>query len=370
MKSNLLKKTLCILVVCTLLISSTKTLNFSSVSPEGYSGATGAYCNTCHADYPLNVAGGSVELTGLPNGNYTPNTTYNLSLKINHFANDRTRWGFAIKAINNAGNAIGTFSTSNPNAYINGDELSHFYAITTGAQNSFTYDSLKWTAPATPGNATFYYAGNAANNSSGNDGDYIYSGVSAIVLPIRLKYFSAKLINESASLSWETVGNINLDFFDIERSDDGQFFFNIGNIKSSTNQAITTYNFTDNNTSSNQRSNIFYRIKTIDKNGEIHYSKTVSVQMKNTALSIKNIYPTIIKQNSTISIEIISQQNNNMKILLMDVAGKVLQTNDVTLLKGFNKIQLPITKICSIGVKFLRCINSNFTETKTIIIAK
>jgi hypothetical protein len=369
MKSNLLRMILCFFVVSTLLISSTKTLHFSSVSPEGYTGATGAYCNSCHADFPLNVTGGNVVLTGLPSGNYTPNATYNLSLKINHFANDRTRWGFAIKAINNAGNAIGTFTTSNPNAYINGDELSHFYAVTTSAQNSFTYDSLKCTAPATPGNATFYYAGNAANNSSGNDGDYIYSGVSAIVLPIQLKEFNARVIDKSVRLSWETVGNINLDFFDIERSDDGQFFFNIGNIKLR-NDIKTAYNFIDNKPSSNHQSNIYYRLKSTDRNGDNQYSKTISVQIKNNALYIKNIYPTIIKQNSTISIEIISQQNTNMKIILMDVAGTVLQTNDVTLLKGFNKIQLPITKNCSIGVNFLRCINSNFTETKTIIIAK
>jgi len=339
------------------------------VSPDGYTGASGVYCTNCHADYPLNVAGGNVVLQGLPTGNYVPNTSYNLSLKINHFTNDRTRWGFAIKAINNAGNAVGTFSTTNPNAYINGDELSHFYAITTSAQNSFTYDSLKWTAPATAGIATFYYTGNAANNSAGNDGDYIYSGVSTIALPINLKDFTVKVFDKNVSLFWETMANNSLNFFEIERSDDGQFFFKIGVVTSNKNHGAT-YRFTDNKTSNNQQSSVFYRLKSIDKNGEIQYSKTVSIQTRNKELIIKNIYPTVVKQNENINVEIANQQHTKMKILLIDAAGSILQNNDFVLTKGLNNIQFLITYNGSKGVKFLRFISSDFQETKTIIIAK
>ncbi|MFY7965887.1 MAG: choice-of-anchor V domain-containing protein, partial [Chitinophagaceae bacterium] len=291
MKNKLVITILSITIVCSIFISSTKSVQFSSVSPDGYTGATGVYCTNCHSDYPLNAAGGNVMLQGLPTGNYVPNATYNLSLKINHFTNDRTRWGFAIKAVNNAGNAVGTFSTTNTNAYINGDEISHFYAITTSSQSSFTYDSLKWTAPATAGNATFYYAGNAANNSAGNDGDYIYSGVSAITLPIYLKDFTANIIDRGVSLYWESTINNKFDFFEIERSDDGQFFFKVGTINANTNNSSFKYNFIDNKVSSNNQSNVFYRLKSIDKNGDTHYSKTVSIQTRNTELIIKNIYP-------------------------------------------------------------------------------
>ncbi len=361
---------LCVTLVSSLLISSTKTLNFSSVAPEGYTGATGAYCTNCHADYPLNVAGGNVVITGLPSGNYIPNATYNLSLKINHFTNDRTRWGFAIKAINNAGNVVGTFSTTNTNAYINGDELSHFYAVTTSAQSSFTYDSLKWTAPTTAGSAMFYYVGNAANNSSGNDGDYIYSGVSTIALPINLKDFTAKFIDKNVSLFWETMANNSFDFFEIERSDDGQFFFKIGTVKANSNSRFLNYSFVDTKVSNNNQGNIFYRLKSTDKMGEIHFSKTLSVQTRNTEIVIKNVYPNIIKRNENINFEILSHQNNKMKISLIDEAGYILQNNDYLITKGLNKIQLTITNNCSKGIKFLSFSTTNFTQTKTIIIVK
>jgi len=369
MKNKLTTIILSITLICSLFISSTKSVQFSSVSPDGYTGATGVYCTNCHADYPLNAAGGNVMLLGLPTGNYVPNATYNLSLKINHFTNDRTRWGFAIKAVNNAGNAVGTFSTTNTNAYINGDEISHFYAITTSSQSSFTYDSLKWTAPATAGNATFYYAGNAANNSAGNDGDYIYSGVSAITLPIYLKDFTANIIDRGVSLYWESTTNNKFDFFEIERSDDGQFFFNVGTVNANNNRSFK-YNFIDNKVSPNNQSNVFYRLKSIDKNGDTHYSKTINIQTKNRELVVKNIYPTLVKQNDIINVEISSLQYTTMKTSLIDATGNILQNNDFSLTKGLNKIQLPLTNNCSKGIKFLRFTATNFTQTKTIIVAK
>jgi len=370
MKNKLTTIILSITLICSLFISSTKSVQFSSVSPDGYTGATGVYCTNCHADYPLNAAGGNVVLQGLPTGNYVPNATYNLSLKINHFTNDRTRWGFAIKAVNNSGNAVGTFSTTNTNAYINGDEISHFYAITTSAQSSFTYDSLKWTAPATAGNATFYFAGNAANNSSGNDGDYIYSSVAAITLPIYLKDFTANIIDKGVSLYWESITNNKFDFFDIERSDDGQFFFNIGTVKRDSNSRFSSYNFVDTKVSNNNKGNIFYRLKSTDKNGDIHYSKTLSVQIRNTEMVIKNVYPTIIKNNENVNVQILSDQKNKIKISLIDAAGYIIQNNDYPITKGLNKIQFFIANSCSKGIKFLKFTTTNFSETKTIIVAK
>ena len=356
-----------LLIITILCISGVK---FSYTSPDSNTGATGVYCTSCHADYLLNAAGGNVSLLGLPIGNYNPNTTYNLSLAINHFTNDRERWGFAIKAIDSAGNTIGTFSSSNSNVIVNGDELSHFYAVRTNPQNNFTYDSLKWTAPATVGSATFYYVGNAANNSSGNDGDYIYSGVTTITLPMNLKNFSAKIIDKNVLLVWESMTNKNATFFEIERSDDGQFFFSIGTIKANNNTRILTYNFIDKNVTSNNSSSIFYRLKSIERNSEVHYSATASVQVKNTSLVIKNVYPTMVKQNENINVKIVSHQNNQMKILLMDANGNVLQNNEFSLTKGLNKIQLRLYKNYSAGVKFLRFVSTNFTETKSIVFVK
>jgi Reeler domain len=167
--------------------SSFASLIHSLAPPEGYTGADGVYCTSCHLGNPLNNAGGMVAVTGLPDNNYTAGAAYNFSITATHSAGDRKRWGFSIAARNSLNQDAGTFSSTNLNAAVNGAELSHSPAVTTLSQSSFTYDNLTWTAPANPGindnKITFYYAANAASGS-GSSGDYIYAGTKAVSLAL------------------------------------------------------------------------------------------------------------------------------------------------------------------------------------------
>lgn len=156
----------------------------SSQPPQMHTGADGVYCNQCHSTNPLNNPGGSVAVTGIPD-NFTAGVSYNFSLTTNHSTADRVRWGFSIEARNSQGMAVGTFSTTNANADLNGAELSHKSAVSTGMQASYTYNNLIWTAPANVSpndeNITFYFVGNAANGS-GSSGDFIYAGTKSVRL--------------------------------------------------------------------------------------------------------------------------------------------------------------------------------------------
>ncbi len=156
----------------------------SFVPPQGHTGANGSYCTSCHSGNALNNAGGSVIVTGLPDAGYVAGTAYSFTLSTTHTTADRRRWGFSIEARNSLNQKVGTFTTTNSNAGINGDELSHRSAVSTTSQASYTYNNLTWTAPVNPAAAdetiTFYFVGNAANGAGGNSGDYIYSGTKTI----------------------------------------------------------------------------------------------------------------------------------------------------------------------------------------------
>jgi hypothetical protein len=200
-------KKLFILCLLTVSLCSFETLIRSSQPPQGHTGASGSYCTNCHATNPLNNPGGSVQVTGLPDGNYTAGTAYNFSININHSAADRKRWGFSIEARNSANQAVGTFSTTNTNAANNGLELSHFNAQNfAAATSSYTYNNLTWTAPANPGpndaNITFYFVGNAANGNGFNSGDFIYSNTKSISLLANLTYTFTGSGNWSNPANW------------------------------------------------------------------------------------------------------------------------------------------------------------------------
>ena len=198
-----------VLVTLVALLSSFAVLIHSAAPPQGYTGATGEYCTSCHTTNPLNSPGGSTLATGLPDS-YTAAMAYPFSITTSHSNTDRKRFGFSIIAVNKNGVPTGTFSTTNPNAGINGNELSHMNAIIlASAVKSYTYDNLTWTAPVNPGTAdqtvTFYYVGNAANGTGSSAGDYIYAATKTVNLVITYTFTGNGNWDNAANWSNNTI---------------------------------------------------------------------------------------------------------------------------------------------------------------------
>lgn len=364
--------TILFLSICIVILQSgVKSVNYSSVPPTGYTGATSSYCTSCHSDFSLNTAGGSVAVTGLPSGGYVPGTVYNLSLQINHAAANRKRWGFSMKAVNSGGTSVGTFSTTNANAGKNGTELSHNNAVTTTNASTYTYTNLKWTAPASAsGTVTFYYVGNAASGTGdGSGGDYIYAGSTVVTLPIELNSFVATTDNNNVILKWQTANEVNSNYFDVERSDDGQFFFSIGKVNASGNSTLpVSYNFTDTKLTNNNGSQIFYRLKLVDKDGATKYSNSISIKPVISSVTIKSVYPTVIRKNELATVEILSDKSRLMDVIIMDESGRVLQQLSANLISGFNRISF-VPKVNDLkGMLFVKFVSTNFQQTKSLIL--
>ncbi len=169
------------------IISLSAGLLSSSQPPTGHTGATsGITCADCHSGSALNATGGSVVINGLP-ATYTPGSVYPFSVTITHRNSDRTRWGFAVRAVGSGNNDVGTFSVIAPaNAVPNESELGHINAPVTTAGTTYTFSNLRWTAPANPTAQdqaiTFYVAGNAANGDFSTTGDNIYTVARSMTL--------------------------------------------------------------------------------------------------------------------------------------------------------------------------------------------
>lgn len=166
-------------ILAILFIAGEASVMYASTAPTGYSGATTSTCRNCHSSYALNNAGGSVTITGLP-ASYNAGQAYPISVVITHSASDRKKFGFSLKAINSAGTAVGTVSSTNTYAVVSGTELvsKNPQALTT-ATNTYTFNNLKWTAPAAPGandqTIRFFVCGNACNSNGNESSDYVYT---------------------------------------------------------------------------------------------------------------------------------------------------------------------------------------------------
>jgi len=105
-------------------------------------------------------------------------------------------------------------------------------------------------------------------------------------LPIELLYFNGVRFETGNKLSWSTASEKNNDYFNIEKTKDGNDWIEIVNLPgagSSTTQI--DYSFIDNNTESIIN---YYRLKQTDYDGKFKYSDMISID--NREGSSKEIY--------------------------------------------------------------------------------
>ncbi len=141
----------------------------------------------------------------------------------------------------------------------------------------------------------------------------------ATVLPLNILTFTGTHITNANQLNWITTNEVNTDYFVIERSTDGINFANIGQVNTTNSPSNSTYIFTDNNL---QNDIYFYRLKIIDNDGFLKYSKTIKIiNNKNQLLTISS-YPV---KNAVIISGL--QSKGILKLLSLD--GKLLHQQNI-----------------------------------------
>ncbi len=289
-------------------------------------GVSSTNCSGCH-NSPENPAG-SVQLLGAP-AEYVPGVTYPLTIKLT----DPTFvvGGFSIQA------STGTFTPSAGTQNISGtNRLTHTSPqVASGGMATWTFD---WVAPATgaPASVTFDFAANAANGNGGSgSGDIGYEGSTSVPLPIELSQFEAEVLGLSVLLKWETQAEINNDFFEIQRSQDGFDFQTLEQINGAgTTQEVNQYSFTDQTPLSGSN---YYRIKQVDFNGSFSYSEIRSVELDE--LIVGTIFPNPAQSTFKLSVE--STVSHSAQIEVFDILGqkiesRIVDLNDQTQLVQFN----------------------------------
>src|SRR5262249_47502723 len=156
---------------------------FSSGPPPARTGAPGeGTCVACHNSFALNSGPGTLRITGLP-ANYSPNQQVTVTVTLAQ--PNRARYGFQLTALDDLGRQAGTLVVTDANrtqlitGTVGGNLRQYIEHTFNGVQPTSPNQGswvFTWTAPATSvGRVTFYAAGNAANGSGTNSGDFIYT---------------------------------------------------------------------------------------------------------------------------------------------------------------------------------------------------
>jgi aldose sugar dehydrogenase len=157
--------------------------------------------------------------------------------------------------------------------------------------------------------------------------EYSYMGVT---LSSHFVDFKVRLISSGvAELTWEAETDQNHDHFAIERSADGNNYYEL-----SRNAGPPPYKFID---ASVQSGNNYYRIKQVDKDGKTIYSKEIKIVYDPSKVIITT-YPNPVSEN--LNIKISSVKRSELKITLADAEGKVMYRRSGAFDPGMNEIKI------------------------------
>jgi hypothetical protein len=188
-----------------------------------------------------------------------------------------------------------------------------------------------------------------------------------IVLPVKLVSFTAGKINKDVRLNWSATDAVNFSHFEVERSMDGMTFSVIGKVNlQPAGNGNTSYHFTDAGIFNSQvHSRLYYRLKMVDIDGHVDYSKMVTVTADQNRERSVYAYPDPFNNEIFVKAEMITAGRVNLS--LSDVWGRVVKSMNPFLPAGGSTIYFYPPAQLPKGTYILRVqINDKVTTLKLI----
>ncbi len=189
------------------------------------------------------------------------------------------------------------------------------------------------------------YAHIFPNDAVTNPGGFYPSAMAEIrahydasVVPVKLNTFSGQLNNKMVQLNWKTTSEQNSAYFDVTRSADGTTFSPVGRLNAAGNSTDTrTYTFTDVSPKTGLN---YYRLQQVDIDGSSSLSDIVLVNnsVAGKGLAVYNIHAV---GTAAVKMQVNADFAASAAVNIFSVAGKLLTSKAVNLLKGTNTVVVP-----------------------------
>lgn len=235
------------------------------------------------------------------------------------FGSGPTRWALRSNQDNYATDiATGTLSTSYQN-----------FTITTGS----AFMGLT-------GNISFRLYGYQQSTGFLGENRIVIDDISIFgtgtTLPVKLSHFSGSMVSSDAHLTWSATDVAKGTMFSIERSKDGTSFEEISKMPEEEYIASKEYFFKD---MGRPAGIAYYRIKTGEPSGAVHYSAIIKLSAANQLFDKLNfVHASANELRASASLS----ENGTYQCSLYTMSGMPIFETNVFLNKGENAIALPI----------------------------
>jgi hypothetical protein len=197
-----------------------------------------------------------------------------------------------------------------------------------------------------------------------NQGGFIVQTF-ASALPLNLLSFSGALNNSDVYLQWQTESEIHHDYFEVERSTDGQTFTAAGRIAGTNGSGTQRYSFVDAGAAQLSNSKLYYRLKMVSTSGDVEYSKIVTISISQAGSPVVSVTPNPF--TTTLKIGLQMPEAARLAIRLNDITGKTLKSEYANVTSGYTL--LPVTGLEQLtpGVYILSVTCHNRTYTYKLV---
>ena len=192
-----------------------------------------------------------------------------------------------------------------------------------------------------------------ADSGAGPDGSGVIENVSG-PLPIELLHFQARAIEnlKQVKLSWQTLSEINNDYYTVQRSKDGFNWQWVAEVDGSTMSLdLLSYAVIDESPLSGRS---YYRLKQTDIDGQFFYSSIVAIELSDELETPILIFP----NPATNTITIQASPDETDRLMLFDVLGRNVTSKVRFITRGKNEA---IADISSLTPGYYIVVSRSFT---------
>ena len=219
------------------------------------------------------------------------------------------------------------------------------------------FHGVATTSPSTPGNypgvrvlinpgaANVFWNGSyweITFSVTGFSGFYVHTNFANTPLPVAVNYLTGKRSGNNHLLNWKVTctGSAGVTMT-LERSADARNFTGIHTIAATALRCQQPFDHTDTDPLKGMN---YYRIKIIDADGKITYSTTVALLNAVKGFDIISIAPNPVVDDN-FKLNVASAQAGKMDIAIFDMQGRLVNTQTVSLVAGFNSLPVNIASL-------------------------
>lgn len=143
-------------------------------------------------------------------------------------------------------------------------------------------------------------------------------------LPVELISFSARCNTNAVELIWSTASEINNDYFEVQKSVDGNLWYYVGTVKGAGNSTtFNSYSFVD----KENTANAYYRLRQVDFDGKFEYSPIIVGNCIGVEQTEVIVYPNPV--SDIVNISIANWKSEKIHWEIVNITGQTILSGEI-----------------------------------------